>query len=472
MQQKRIGRGIQLTVAGTLFGVFVQALVTIVLLRLLSPADYAHYAMALLIAAFSTQAMVVVLERTAMLSRDEAALTGVGLPVGLLVMAGAGVALALLAALTGLGLVAVPMEVVATLLAANVVTGFAVIPRVLLRRRIRYGAIVGSEIAAQVAGTGLVSIVLAAAGFGALALVLGGLVAAAITLLAVGIAAGREAYWPVRLAGLRPLVAGARRVLETSIVETTIVQIPVMVVSLLGATTLGLFNRAMNLVQLPVQMVTAAVGRVFVSELVGAAADPARFREAARRMVVLTTATLLPICAGIAGAAETFTAVVMGPNWVGVAPALPYFAVSAAAMLVAQVCGTIIDASGQLWAKSRLLLVSAAMMVAAAVAALPLGLVGVAVALALANLAQVALLVGLVARQTQTELRQMLGWFVPGLVAGAISYVLALLVPTVLGAMGPVVFASQIVACALGATAYYLSCHRAMVDEVVGLLRS
>ena len=470
-QQKSVGRGIRLTVAGTIVAVSVQALVTVVLLRLLTPSDYAQYAIAALVGAFSTQAAMSVLERAAMLMPDEDGLGGAGLSVGLVVLGSAGVALAVVALLSGLGLVAAPIGIVATLLAGHVATGFAVTPRALLRRRMRYGPIVGAEVAAQVVGTGLITVLLAAAGLGAYAIVIGGAAGSIITLATTLIVTGREAFWPVRVTGLRPLAARAIRVLETSLVETSILQIPVMVVSSLGATVLGLFNRAMNIVQLPVQMVASAISRVLVAELVRNASDPDAFRETARRMLVLATATLFPICAGIAGAAHEFTAVVMGPQWIGAEQALPYLAITAAEMLVAGLLGLIADAAGQLRAKSRLLMGAAAILLASALAALPLGLVGVAVALMLANLVQVAMLIGLVSGKTRTGTLRMLRWLSPGIVAGAICFAWSRLVSMWLNQPDAVVLGTQVLGCAVVVAAYYLIWHRPMVRELVGLLR-
>ncbi len=470
-QQKPIGRGLQFTVAGTVIAVSVQALITVVLLRLLAPSDYAHYAIAVLVAAFSTQAAVSVLERAAMLLPDDDGLRGAGLAVGLAVLGCAGLALAVVVVISGLGVMAVPVGIVATLLAAQVVVGFAVVPRALLRRRMRYGPIVGSEVAAQVVGPGLTTVLLAHAGFGASAIVIGSLAGAAITLALMIVSAGREAYWPVRLTGLRPLATRAGRVLETSLVETSILQIPVIVVSLLGATALGLFNRAMNLVQLPVQMVASAISRVLVAELVRVASDLDRFRDSARRMIVLASATLFPVCAGIAGASHEFAAVVMGPRWLAAAPALPFFAVTAAAMLVAGLLGLIADTTGQLRAKSRLLLGSAAILAASALAALPLGLVGVAAALMLANLVQVALLLVFVSRRTGTDVRRMLEWFGPGVVASGICFVWSRLVSGMLPGLELAALGVQVIGCGLAVAAYYLIGQRAMVRELVGLLR-
>ena len=470
-QRSAIGRGIQLTFVGTVFAVFTQALVTIVLLRLLYPSDYAHYALAVLVAAFSTQATVSVLERAAMLMPNDEALRGAGLVVGLVVLGSACLALAGLAALSGLGLTAVPVGVTATLLAGNVVAGFAAVPRALLRRRMRYGPIVGSEVAAQVVGSGLITVLLATVGLGASAIVIGGLAGAIITLAAMVVAAGKEAYWPVRVAGLRPFAARAVRVLETSLVETTILQIPVIAMSLLGTTALGLFNRAMNLVQLPVQMVASAIGRVMVAELVRSAPEQDRFRDTARRMIVLTTATLFPVCAGLAGATHEFTAVVMGPRWIAAEHALPYFAITAAAMLVSGLLGLVADAAGQLRAKSRLLVVSATVLLASALAGLPLGLVGVALALMLANIVQVALLIVFVDRWTGTPALQMLRWMVPAIVAGAICFAWTRFASVLLSETDLVVLGIQVLGSVLWVAGYYLSCHRAMVRELVGLLR-
>ena len=161
----------------------------------------------------------------------------------------------------------------------------------------------------------------------------------------------------------------------------------------------------------------------------------------------------------------------MGPQWIGAEQALPYLAITAAEMLVAGLLGLIADAAGQLRAKSRLLMGAAAILLASTLAALPLGLVGVAVALMLANLVQVAMLIGLVSGKTRTGTLRMLRWLSPGIVAGAICFAWSRLVSMWLNQPDAVVLGIQVFGCALFVAAYYLIWHRAMVRELVGLVR-
>jgi O-antigen/teichoic acid export membrane protein len=317
-----------------------------------------------------------------------------------------------------------------------------------------------------------VAIVFANQGFGVYALALGAVAAAVITVGLLFASVPPKTYLTVQIEGMRPLLVDSARVFETSIVEVTIVQVPVLVISWLGATALGLFNRTVSVVQLPVQMIGASVSRVFVTALVRAQPEPAAFAETSRSFILLSTILAVPICAGIAGASHEFTATVMGTAWLDVGAAMPFLAISTAAILAGQVLGTIADAAGRLREKSRLLAVIAVLIAATTGAGATMGLTGAAAGFALGKVAQVVLMSRFVSRAGGIPLLDLMSWYIPGLSAGILCYGWALAMHLFLHASPVIVLIAQIAGCGIIAAVYYLVMQRPMLKRLAGALRS
>lgn len=468
---RRVARGVKTTFAASLASALIQAAIMVVMVRLVAADDYGAYAIAMVVASLSTWFTSSALERSLVTIGDKNHLIGRAVPVGLVVVASGAAAMAVVTLLDFSGLLRLPLGPTAMMLGAQALAGFSVVPRVLLRSRLRFGWIVSGELLAQVLGAGLIGIGLAAAGWGVYAVTMAAVATSAIVLLVQTMITPRTSYWPIRWQGNRQVLRDGLRTSQTNFVEVVNGQIPAILIGLLGQATLGVFNRAANLVQLPVQMVVTSVNRVFISALVTVGSDREKHRRAARLLTQVIAIVSTPVTFGIAGASREFTLVVMGAEWAAAIPVLPFLTVSTWSVVTAQAFATIIEAARRFEAKARLQLVVGVVLAAGVGFGATTGLVGATAGLALGGVALLALLGWYTARMMELPVRTVAGWLRPGLVAGMLCLGWSL----ALSAYAPLppwlVFVLQIAGCGVLAGGYLLGFERALLREILGALR-
>lgn len=468
---RRVASGVKKTFAASIASAGIQAVIMVVMVRLVSAEDYGAYALAMVVASLSTWFVTSALERSIVTSGDEGQMLGRTVPVGL-VVAGSGLAAMLAAGLLQVsGVANLPLGPIAGMLLAQSIAGFSVVPRVLLRSRLQFGRIVTGELIAQIVGTGLIGIGLAAMGWGVYA-VIGAAVGYALVSLAIyGLVTPQAAYWPMRWAGSRRMLVNGLATSQTNLVEVVNGQIPALLISLLGQAVLGLFNRAANLVQLPVQLVVTSVNRVFISALVSVGGDPERHRRGSRLLTQVVAAVTTPVTFGLAGAAREFTLVVMGPAWIDAIPAIPLLAFATWGTITAQSFATIIEAARRFQAKARLQMVVTVALLIGVGLGTTYGLTGASAGLAFGSFALLALLGWYTARLLDLPKREVAGWLRPGLAAG----LLCLGWTAGLSALAPLpevlLLLLQIAGCGLLAGGYFLVFERPLIKELLAAAR-
>lgn len=321
---------------------------------------------------------------------------------------GAAVAVALTAAVPLLvrlydepRLVPIVPSLAVVLLLSGMVTQY----RADLARRLRFGALATADLASPAAGIA-VAVVLAANGAGVWALVAQQVTAAAV-MLAVCVGHGR---WlpgryrrdiPIRrfhrfglaLLGTQALGYATRNIDQVAIG------------AIRGPVELGLYNRAYQLVMVPLNQINAPLTQVAVPVLSRVLDDTTAFARGLRRAQLVTsygTATLLVVVAALA---DPLTAVLLGPGWSAVAPVLAVLALAGAFRSLAQIAYWMYLASGRAGQLLHLNLWTQPLMMALVLAGLPWGGVGVATGNLVANvlywlvsLAAAARAVGVAAR--------------------------------------------------------------------------
>ncbi|WP_406832163.1 lipopolysaccharide biosynthesis protein [Pedococcus sp. KACC 23699] len=146
-----------------------------------------------------------------------------------------------------------------------------------------------------------------------------------------------------------------------------------------GSGPLGLYSRAYQLLQVPLQQVNAPLGRVVLPILSKVQDDPVRYERYFRRFQLVICYSLGLGFAVLAGLSQPIVAILFGPSWQGVAPLLGVLALSG-------VFKGIDSANYQMWVSRgfasqlfKFYLVSRPIMVVMILAGLPWGPLGVAV---------------------------------------------------------------------------------------------
>jgi teichuronic acid exporter len=203
---------------------------------------------------------------------------------------------------------------------------FAVIPSATLSRNLDYKRLSLIELAAAVAG-GLITLALALAGLGVWALVYGSLTAALCRTAALNIAFPFLA-WPLfSLQGARKLLFFGGNITVARILWFVYSQSDVIIAGkLLGKELLGLYSIAMHLASLPANKVSEIINQVSFPAFARIQGDRERYAASFLLAVRLLSFSIFPVLWGISSVALELVPVLLGNQWNPVAVPLQLLA--------------------------------------------------------------------------------------------------------------------------------------------------
>lgn len=256
-----------------------------------------------------------------------------------------------------------------------------------LSRSLRFGALAVTDIAAQALGVAA-AITAALLGAGYWAIVIQQVTMSIASLLSNALQCRWRPRRPRRDVPMRDFVRFGSHLLGTNLLGFAVNNVDNIGVGLVwGPGPLGLYNRAYQLLQQPLQQVTAPLGRVVLPVLSRVQDDDAAYLRFFRRFQLAICYTLGLGFAILAGIAVPVTHVLLGPTWSGVAPILTVLASGG-------IFKGMDSASYQIWVSKnltgklfRFYLVSRPVMILVILSGLPWGPVGVAVGHLVAALA-------------------------------------------------------------------------------------
>lgn len=330
-------RGAAVTLTGQAVRIALQFAGVIVLARLLRPHDYGLLAVVVVVVGVGEIFRDFGLANAAIQAKTLTTAQRDGL---LWVNAAIGVVL------TGVAIAAAPLVALAfdedallPMVQASAVTfafnGLATQYRADLTRRLRFGRLVGCDVAGQAIGLTL-GIALAAGGAGYWALV-GQLAGqAAGTLVALMLVAGWLPGRPRRGAGLGPFLHFGRNLAFSTVVNYASNNLDTITIALrLGPAPLGVYNRGFSLLMSPLNQLRSPATTVALPVLSRLQDDHARAGEYLKRGQLAFGYTVCAALAVIAGGAEPIVELVLGDRWAAVAPVLRFLAIAGASTMLA-----------------------------------------------------------------------------------------------------------------------------------------
>jgi PST family polysaccharide transporter len=378
-----IRKALSLSVLNTVLGRLGTFLTGIVLARLLTPADFGVYAVALtaLITMLSLNELGVSLALVRWPGdprRIAPTVTTISIGTSLLLYALCWFVAPILA-----DAMAAPSatNVVRLVCVAVLVNGVTAAPVQLINRQFRQGARLLVDLANLVVTTS-VTVWLAASGHGAWSLAWGqlaGNVAAALMLCQLA------ALWP-RPGFDRKLAVELLRfglpLAGSSLLMIAMLNIQYAVVGrVLGAAALGLYLQAFNLASWPVNVFSLVVRRVSLAAFARVQDDRAKRQDVLVRMTVLLAVPTLPVCALLGLLALPIVSTLYGAAWRGSAVALQFLVLLSVVRVAGELAYDFLVALGRsratLWLQGGWL---AALALALPVGAVTGGIQGVAVA--------------------------------------------------------------------------------------------
>lgn len=346
--------GLQWTYVGSVVGAVLQIAMAAVLARLLTPAAFGLVALAgvflRFVGYFSQAGVTQALVQKQTLSRDD-------IRAGFTLSAGIGVIFAAVA------VVAAPLAgafaedpdlvpVLRWLSLGMVIHGLAAPANALLRRELRFKPLALIGIGSYVVGYAGVGLAMALTGAGVYALV-GAILTQALTRAVAMYAIVRHPLLPTtERSSYRAILGFGARVSVVGFLEFLRSNLDTLAVGrFAGSANLGLYNRANMLADLPAYHLSSGLSQVLFPSFSAIQHDHRRLRGAYVSAVGMSAAVILPLNAGIAVAAREIVLVVLGPQWIGSIPVMPWLLLASGIGLVGHFAGIVAEAQAALNAK-------------------------------------------------------------------------------------------------------------------------
>ncbi len=324
--KQEVARGTGWTMGEKVATALVQFVVRILILRLLMPDDLKVLA---LLMAFGSLALVVVdsgfsqmlVRKAAPSDADYKAVFLFNLTISAILYGAltlAAPALAQFYAMPAFG------EVAALFFLMIPLNALCVIQQTLFTRQFRFALLSKVIFAAQVV-SGVVAVVLAWAGCGVWALVVQQVLLMGVRALLLWWLGEWRPAGHTSMAPLREMAPYSCSLLATDLVTAFYNKVPQL---FLGKSytdaTLGYYDQAVKLKELPVQSALQSVQQVTFPALAKIADEQPKFAESFRQVLMMVAYAMFPVMIGMAAVAHDFFAVLLGEQWM---PTVPLFEV-------------------------------------------------------------------------------------------------------------------------------------------------
>jgi O-antigen/teichoic acid export membrane protein len=278
-----------------------------------------------------------------------------------------------------------------------------------LRRQLRYKAIFAIN-ASQCAAQVLCSIVMAALGFGYLSLTWGAVAGAAATLLASICCRAHGLPWLPGLRGMRKILRFGAISTAGSVVEETGVAAPDLIIGrMIGLAEVAIFSKAMGVLNVFGQLVTAAISPVIFPLFSAQAHAGSDLRRAYLQTASYMTALAWPFFGFVALAAPALVRLLYGDQWDAAVPLIRIICIGLALYSMFSMARYLLVAMGEVGAQARLDVLAVPVRIVALMLAAPLGLQWVAWAVVLGMLFRSGLTYFYLAQFTGLTLADLLG---------------------------------------------------------------
>ena len=267
-----------------------------------------------------------------------------------------------------------------------VVGALNTVQQALMEKRLNFQRVILFDLTSQVAGTA-VGLGAAFSGYGVLSLIYATLAGASAKTVLLWLGSGWRPRLIFAMADVKTVARYCFNLTGFSIINYFSRNADNFLIGkYVGASALGVYNIAYNIMLYPLSNVSSVIVRVLFPAMASMKHDTARLKRAYLKVISFIALVTFPLMAGLSVVADTFVAVVFGVKWLDLAPLLIILAPVGLIQSVVTTVGTIYTARGTTGLMFKLGSWNACVTVLAFVVGLPFGVEGVAVSYAIANL--------------------------------------------------------------------------------------
>ena len=408
---------------GTACQVGLQFIIGVILARLLTPEAFGLVGMALIVVGFGRLIAdlgfgVAIIQSPCLEQKHvRAALTG-NVMMGLLLF---GVLWVAAPSISDVFAQRTLMPVLRTIGVYFLPSGMSTTLSCLLRRELRFRTIALIETTSYAAGFGVVGVSMAICGYGVWSLVAANILQP-VCLIVLALYATKLPLRPYfHFQEYHDLVRVAFAEMLNNVTNYFAENLDFAVTGKwLGASALGLYSRSFYLATLPMYQFSAGLSSVMFPVFSKIQSDPPRLGRAYLQTVSLTAMVTMPVLFGIASAPGVVIRGLFGSQWEPAAGALQVLCYSGSLWAVIYAGSAVSHARGYLFSEWRRQVIYFIVMVLAVWMLSPIGIQGVALAVASATLTRYLLLAQLTVKLTGVNYRDFFLAQIPGCLLGVI----------------------------------------------------
>ncbi len=316
---------------------------------------------------------------------------------------------------------------------AFVLNGLSSTATTLLQRNMQFKALSIIETISYVLSYLGVGIICAYLGFGVWSLVYASLTQTALLAIGAYVVARHNVLLHFEWSSYKPLFSYGSKMSIVSFLEFISISLgSILIGRAFGSYKLGIYDRALLLVSLPMHMLTRTVSKVIFPSFSKMQSDNEKLGRVYLSSITLLAAIVIPVCLGIAVAAPEIILVLLGDQWVESIPVLQVLCLGIPLSFITMFAGIVCDAKAALNSKVVLNVIFILVICGCFYLFRDLGLVGFALAVFVAEMARVALYQRVMRKVLDLKYKVQLQIYLPGLLNGilvaaaiyAVSYVM------------------------------------------------
>lgn len=295
-----------------------------------------------------------------------------------------------------------------------VLGGLCVQHRALLRRQMRYSTLSRIEIATGIIRA-ITGVIAALSGLGYWSLVLMSVVGGPVQLVLLWVYCAWFPSRPARAEGVRKMISFGSNLTGYQILQYLVRNMDNLLIGrVFGAASLGLYTKAYSLLVLPLRLINVPVANVAIPTLSRLTDDPERYRRAYAIMVANVCLITVPLAAYMVGTADWIILTLLGPQWTEASAIFAWLGVSGLVEPFSFTTIWLFVSQDRTRQQFRWGLISATLIITAFIVGLSWGPIGVAAAYALVNVfVRVPLLLWYVGREGPVRTRDLINSLFP-----------------------------------------------------------
>jgi lipopolysaccharide exporter len=432
--------GLRWSFSSTALSTFIQLAHMVIMARLLAPEDFGLVALAAAFLRFGTYFAQIgvgqaLMQRLTLSEREIRTAFTSSVLLGVL-LAGVFFAAAPLAEAVAHAPEVVP--VIKVLALSMIIAGLGITALSLLKRDLRFRGLAVLEVGSYVVGYVLVGITLASLGYGVWSLVFAALCQALLQTIGAYVMTRHTTQPLLAWTEIKALYGYGAKFSGTQLLNVIRhALITAAVGRVAGIATLGLFDRARLLVQLPFEKLEATVTKVLFPAMSRVQTDIAILKRFYLVQKGLIVGLFLPTLAGMAVSAEIIIAALLGPQWSGATPLVPWLAAAVGIVFAGHFSRVLCDVLALMNQRLFIEMVHVALLAAGvALGSWWFGIHGLLVAIVIAEVASYSGYTWLMRKRLYVDWRNYVRTVLPGLLATFVVAVILFISQDLISGLG------------------------------------